>query len=107
MIAATVIRFPKAFRCMHGLRPGSLACRQDRQPVPGGSQWHARYNNQDHSMLTAKAAVDNIISGRVSTDNIWDINFDDDYHESESTAGSGMPPLQARSTAVRRPAKQT
>ena len=40
-----------------------------------------RYNNQDHSMLTAKAAVDNIVSGRTDKANLWDINVDDDYLE--------------------------
>jgi protoporphyrinogen oxidase len=40
-----------------------------------------RYNNADHSMLTAKAAVDNIIAGRTGKENIWDINSESDYHE--------------------------
>ena len=42
-----------------------------------------RYNNQDHSMLTARAAVDCIATGRVDKDAIWRINVDDDYHEDE------------------------
>ena len=40
-----------------------------------------RYNNMDHSMLTAMAAVDNIATGNLSKSNIWDINLDDGYHE--------------------------
>lgn len=40
-----------------------------------------RYNNQDHSMLTAKLAVDNIAQGVASKDNIWSVNIDDDYLE--------------------------
>lgn len=40
-----------------------------------------RYNNTDHSMLTAMAAVDNIISGITDKANIWEINTDDEYHE--------------------------
>ena len=40
-----------------------------------------RYNNQDHSMLTAKEAADQIISGVVDKNRIWSINIDDDYHE--------------------------
>ncbi|MES2128932.1 MAG: NAD(P)/FAD-dependent oxidoreductase [Pseudomonadota bacterium] len=40
-----------------------------------------RYNNQDHSMLTAKLAVDNIIAGTASKANMWDVNIDDEYHE--------------------------
>jgi hypothetical protein len=42
-----------------------------------------RYNNQDHSMLTAKAAVDNIEAGRTDKSNIWDVNVDDAYHEAK------------------------
>lgn len=41
-----------------------------------------RYNNQDHSMLTAMLAVENIIAGRVSKENLWDVNTEMDYHES-------------------------
>jgi len=42
-----------------------------------------RYNNQDHSMLTAMTAVDSIISGRKDKANIWDVNTEDDYHETK------------------------
>ena len=37
-----------------------------------------RYNNQDHSMLSAIMAVRNILGENHS---IWDINIDDEYHE--------------------------
>ena len=40
-----------------------------------------RYNNQDHSMLTAAEAAKQISSGNVNKDVIWGINVDDDYHE--------------------------
>lgn len=40
-----------------------------------------KYNNQDHSMLTAITAVKNIISGQTSKENIWSINVEKDYHE--------------------------
>lgn len=42
-----------------------------------------RYNNSDHSMLTAMAAVENIISGSADKSAIWDINTEDEYHEEE------------------------
>ncbi|MEI6553773.1 MAG: NAD(P)/FAD-dependent oxidoreductase [bacterium] len=48
---------------------------------PIGRNGMHRYNNQDHSMLTAKEAADQIISGEVEKSKIWDINIDDDYHE--------------------------
>ena len=40
-----------------------------------------RYNNQDHSMLTAKLAVEAILDGKVDKAAIWAVNIDDDYHE--------------------------
>ena len=44
-----------------------------------------RYNNMDHSMLTAMTAVENIINGEKSKENIWNINAEEDYHEDKST----------------------
>jgi protoporphyrinogen oxidase len=43
-----------------------------------------KYNNQDHSMLTAMTAVNNIISGNKSKDNIWNINTEEEYHEEKN-----------------------
>ena len=40
-----------------------------------------KYNNMDHSILTAMTAVDNIIAGVKFKDNIWDINTEEEYHE--------------------------
>ncbi len=40
-----------------------------------------RYNNQDHSMLSAKYAADSIINGGRGRSKIWDINADESYHE--------------------------
>jgi len=40
-----------------------------------------RYNNQDHSMLTAMTAVENLRDGVATKDNIWAVNTEDDYHE--------------------------
>jgi len=40
-----------------------------------------KYNNQDHSMLTAMTAVDNIIAGESSKAAIWEVNTEDEYHE--------------------------
>ena len=42
-----------------------------------------KYNNQDHSMLTAMTAVDNIISGRTDKHNLWAVNTEMEYHEAK------------------------
>jgi protoporphyrinogen oxidase len=40
-----------------------------------------RYNNQDHSMLTAMTAVENLRDGVASKENIWAVNTEEEYHE--------------------------
>jgi protoporphyrinogen oxidase len=40
-----------------------------------------KYNNQDHSMLTAMAVVDGIAAGHVDKAAIWGINSEQEYHE--------------------------
>jgi protoporphyrinogen oxidase len=40
-----------------------------------------RYNNQDHSMLSAMTAVENIKGGVTTKENIWDVNVEGEYHE--------------------------
>jgi protoporphyrinogen oxidase len=43
-----------------------------------------KYNNQDHSMLTAMTAVENIVNGVATKDNIWAINTEVEYHEEKA-----------------------
>jgi protoporphyrinogen oxidase len=43
-----------------------------------------KYNNQDHSMLTAMTAVENIVNGVTTKDNIWAINTETEYHEEKA-----------------------
>ena len=49
-----------------------------------------KYNNQDHSMLTAMVSVDNIIAGITDKSNLWEINTELEYHEAKVT-----PPREA------------
>ena len=43
-----------------------------------------RYNNMDHSMLSAMEAVENIINNVTVKDNIWLVNAEEDYHEDKA-----------------------
>jgi protoporphyrinogen oxidase len=85
VIAANVIRVPKAYPAYFGSYADFGSIREYTDSIENlflvGRNGMHRYNNQDHSMLTAKAAVDNIAAGRVDKSNIWDINLDDEYHE--------------------------
>ncbi len=40
-----------------------------------------RYNNQDHSMLTAMTAVDLILAGSTDKADLWAVNTEQEYHE--------------------------
>jgi protoporphyrinogen oxidase len=40
-----------------------------------------KYNNQDHSMLSAMVAVDNIANGSTNKENVWAVNTEQEYHE--------------------------
>jgi protoporphyrinogen oxidase len=44
-----------------------------------------KYNNQDHSMLTAMTAVDGIVAGHVDKAALWGINTEQEYHEEKRT----------------------
>jgi protoporphyrinogen oxidase len=48
-----------------------------------GRNGQHRYNNMDHSMLTAIECVKNIKEGIRSKANIWAVNTEEEYHESK------------------------
>lgn len=48
-----------------------------------GRNGQHRYNNMDHSMLTAFEAVDNILTCNPNKHNIWSVNTENTYHEGE------------------------
>ena len=56
-----------------------------------------RYNNSDHSMLTAMRAVDNLVKG--TRHDLWAINAESAYHEEESQ-DEQQPYIEAPETAA-------
>ena len=46
-----------------------------------GRNGQHRYNNMDHSMATSFEAVDNLVAGVKTKDNIWNVNTEQEYHE--------------------------
>ena len=48
-----------------------------------GRNGQHRYNNMDHSMLTAIETVRNIKENKTGKDNIWAVNTEEDYHETK------------------------
>ena len=81
----TVIKMPKTYPTYTGsyYEMGTLRKYVDAIPnlyLIGRNGMH-RYNNQDHSMLTAIEAVNNIVENVHTKDNIWSVNTEQDYHE--------------------------
>jgi protoporphyrinogen oxidase len=93
---ATVIRMPKAY-------PGYFGSAYERFDtvrnwldgignlyLVGRNGMH-RYNNQDHSMLSARLAAQAILNGSADHAPIWAVNIDDEYHEETADAPDQQP----------------
>ncbi len=52
-----------------------------------GRNGQHRYNNMDHSMLTAIEAVRAIADGETSKDAVWGVNTEKEYHEQKDSEG--------------------
>jgi len=85
VLDGTVVRVPKAYPAYFGSYSGIGHVRDylDRfcNLFPVGRNGMHRYNNQDHSMLAAKAAVDCILHRSADKSALWLVNAEDDYHE--------------------------
>jgi protoporphyrinogen oxidase len=82
---ATVLRMPKAYPGYYGTYASFEEVRRYLDAFPNlfliGRNGMHRYNNQDHSMLSAKRAVEAIAAGSADKAPIWQVNIDDEYHE--------------------------
>jgi hypothetical protein len=90
----TVSRMPKAYPVYDSTYKEALSTiRKFLEPLRNlqliGRNGMHKYNNQDHSMLTAMLAVENILG---ANHNIWDVNAAGSYHEevSESEANDDL-----------------
>ena len=85
VIDSTIIRVPKTYPAYFGTYSEFHLVRDFSDKLENlfliGRNGMHKYNNQDHSMLTAITAVNNIIEGVITKGNIWDINTEEDYHE--------------------------
>jgi len=83
-VDGTVVRVRKAYPVYDEKYQGLLAeVRSFFKTLPNlqlvGRNGMHRYNNQDHSMLTAILAARNILGASYD---LWQVNVDDEYHES-------------------------
>jgi protoporphyrinogen oxidase len=82
---AHVVRVPKTYPAYFGTYDRfeelkDFTNRIDNLFLVGRNGMH-KYNNQDHSMLTAMHAVDGIVAGHVDKQALWEINTEQEYHE--------------------------
>jgi protoporphyrinogen oxidase len=85
VLDALVVKVEKAYPSYYGAYKHFGVVREFLDRIenlyPVGRNGMHRYNNSDHSMLTAMTAVENIITGTTDKSNIWEINIGDEYHE--------------------------
>ncbi|MDG6100851.1 NAD(P)/FAD-dependent oxidoreductase [Dactylosporangium aurantiacum] len=99
-----VVRMPKAYptydetyqRNVEVLRAWLDANTTNVHPV-GRNGMH-RYNNADHSMMTALLTAENIASG--TNHDVWEVNVEEEYHEEKSTSDGGAAKGTGRSAPV-------
>ncbi len=86
VLDSTIIRMPKAYPAYTGTYGGfdrvrDYTDRFENLFLIGRNGMH-KYNNMDHSMLSAMVAVDNIVHNVKSKESIWLVNTERDYQES-------------------------
>jgi len=103
VLDSVVLRMPKAYPAYFGAYSRFDEIRNfldafENLFLVGRNGMH-RYNNQDHSMLTAMTAVENILAGRTDKSNIWDVNTEMDYHEVRSEPAASTPAVAPQAAA--------
>lgn len=83
--AGTVVKVPKAYPAYFGSYAQMPKVRdflsQFTNLYPIGRNGMHRYNNQDHSMVSAKIAVECVLDPSQRREAIWEVNVEQDYHE--------------------------
>ena len=92
--AGYVVRMPKAYPMYDATYQANVGVMRDwlaehaPNVHPVGRNGMHRYNNQDHSMLTAMLVVENI---QGADHDVWQVNVEEDYHEEIRPRRPGSP----------------
>ena len=82
---AHVVRVPKTYPAYFGTYSRFDELKDFINPIENlflvGRNGMHKYNNQDHSMLTAMHVVDGLVEGHVDRPALWEINTEQEYHE--------------------------
>ncbi|MBX2902959.1 MAG: NAD(P)/FAD-dependent oxidoreductase [Chitinophagales bacterium] len=95
-----VVRQPKAYPVYdHFYKQHVENVKEELKNYPGlyliGRNGMHKYNNQDHSMMTAMLAARNIIAGKELFD-LWNVNEDAEYHEGGNRGAEDMGKISER-----------
>jgi protoporphyrinogen oxidase len=87
VLDCVIVRTPKTYPAYYGTYGEFDVIRNFTDKIYNlfliGRNGMHKYYNQDHAMLTAMAAVNNVLSKETSKDNIWNINAREEYIEVE------------------------
>lgn len=87
VLDATQVKIKKAYPAYFGTYDRIDTLRRFLDTLPNlyciGRNGQHRYNNMDHSMLTAIEAAANIANGTTDKANVWNVNTEQDYHETK------------------------
>jgi protoporphyrinogen oxidase len=90
VLDCTVIRMPKTYPAYFGTYEKFEVIRNFTDSFENlfliGRNGMHKYNNMDHSMLSAMIAVENIMNNVKSKDNLWQLNTEQQYQEQKSTS---------------------
>lgn len=115
VVDGSVVRMPKAYPVYDsGYRESLRIIREYLDGISNlqlvGRNGMHKYNNQDHSMLTAMLAAKNILGAHYD---LWKVNAEQEYHEEAAETGeedlygfrdlAGTQPLVPEPAAMRRP----
>lgn len=85
VIDATRVKMQKAYPAYYGTYNRLVEVRNFLNKIENlyciGRNGQHRYNNMDHSMMTAMVAVDCIVDGTADKSSVWNVNTEAEYHE--------------------------
>jgi len=89
----TVIRMPKTYPAYFGTYAEFATVRRFLDTIPNlypvGRNGMHKYNNMDHSMLTAMTAVELLLQENPEREALWRVNTEESYHEEDEAAEAG------------------
>ena len=94
--AGYVVRIPKAYPVYDDAYQANVEAlrgwiaQNTPNVYPVGRNGMHKYNNQDHSMLTAMLSVENILGAH---HDVWAVNVEAEYHEEDGDSTNGGAPV--------------